>query len=429
MSSPRRMVAPAAEWVSELRCSRCGAPLDATPDSPLTICRYCGYPNPVVGNTDPGNIYIVASELDEHSVRRAFYEKYVYRDPDLSLVRHSIEVVHIEGYYYPLWVAHVRGKATVTLMRTARIEEETREKKIVFIDRYEYMDGRMHTGVPGLDALFEHFLATKPGARRLASLSVEEWRREGIVLLGPDTSEEYAENGIKERIVHRVVKEAGYSVGDVDVEIKLVDRPFLVLLPVWIVYYRYRGTIYYAVIAGWSGERVHGVEPNTLPRMLFNGLAMIAYSLLIGLYAATMYFIPIIAFIPAMLYAGSFYLVLVSLLSIVLFNRFIAGIPVEATVTAFTISLSIGLRIMQILSFLASIGIISASTASLLAIALITGVPIVLSYMVPMLVAVTVIIYSGGILFLLLLKMIITGRRVFTETRVETRREKRRRRS
>ena len=67
--------------------------------------------------------------------------------------------------------------------------------------------------------------------------------------------------------VRKSYEEKG-TIDGFNVSSKVVEDPFLLLVPLWYMYYQYRDSIYYMVFSGWDGRLLVKTEPVTSTRRI-----------------------------------------------------------------------------------------------------------------------------------------------------------------
>ncbi len=291
-------------------CKRCGASLNPSPDTIIAICPYCGYPNPVVGLTSLRDIYIVPSKYDEHSIRHTLFEKLsekrIYRR-----IRRRLGIRRIIGRYVPLWVTRVRYRAT---LKVAYVGLEHREEvKEVEDELFTFVRGRRHIVYPGIEELFNHYKRTRPRAYPLYRIDIKMWKKEGIELLNIDVDKGNIDNIIRQKIIAALVRSVGKGrvITDMSYDLEYIGEPIVILLPLWLVYYTFRGSIYYFIVAGWDGEIIGGIRPSFLLDKLVSSAKIVLFAQLVALYLALAIVIPF--FIMALIKGIEVYLAIIVL--------------------------------------------------------------------------------------------------------------------
>ncbi len=415
------------EWIEVFQCSRCGASLNPSIDSVVAICPYCGYPNPVIGTVETKDIFIVPSKIDVRGARKYFYE-YVRRDRDLRMISKKIEIAGINGYYIPLWVVRASYKGVVRAKSISRFKPQATVSKNIYGEAIAYTLARRHVTVPFLDEAFKRYLATKPKAYRLDRLSIKEWMEEGIELFITDTDKSAIYPLIKRRIVRSVINSLGkgYEVISADVDIEYIGEPILLLLPIWIIYYRVYGTIYYAVLTGWDGYRVGGIEPNTVLHVALNTLLMIGLAIVTSLYTALIYVMPyylIEYMVGYEIYVGLAVISLIIFFGLYKFLALLASLGILQRLGQATFSIPRSLLVPRGRDEegapIIPPPIVIGGSASLYG--AFVSFTIMVARLAPLILPIILFIASGGLFIVLLEKIYSVGERIFSPVRAERR--------
>jgi len=276
--------------VTSYKCGRCGALLEASPDTLLTICRYCGYPNPVIGNIKRESIYIVPSRFDEDTIVKHVETRYRER------------VVNVEGYYIPIWVydASIVGEIEYRSIYSRKYSEESGDKaseKYSFETRYSlHISGCRDRDFPGLNEVYQHYLVTKPSTTKLMDLEQGDWHRKGLKILSPSVDPIVLERLSEERITLDVLKDLDRyllkKVSKLDVDIAGVSEPTLLYLPVWVVVCRRKGRVRQMILSGWDGELVYEWRHMGLPDLLKDTLKYVGIMAVITMFLLNSFLIP-----------------------------------------------------------------------------------------------------------------------------------------
>ncbi len=287
-----------SKWVIAFKCKKCGAFLDPSIDDLVYICPYCGYPNPVIGRINTEHIYIVPSKYDLDSIRHDFINA-LKKIRSLKKIVHRLHIRRILGYYLPLWFIDVEYYGRITFIKYSLrgrqiVEKDVSDKLSTYIVGHQFFTEK------GVDQLFNHYLKTKPSTYRLSEKNISEWFREGMRILSIDVDREHLYALLKHPIVSRVVKKRyvkpGYEVKYIDVDIDIVSEPYIVYLPVWIIYFEYNRASYYAVVSGWDGEIIYYTRPTTTIDIVVDSAKIFAMVFLIVSYIFLIYTMPYIVF-------------------------------------------------------------------------------------------------------------------------------------
>ncbi len=272
------------------KCERCNAPLGVSPETIVAICQYCGYPNHISGNLNTENLYIVPS-LSKNDIYKAFMDR-VERDFDLRRIKNDIQVVDIEGFYVPYWSGSVRVKGEIEYMvkemecHTYTDSEGEEHEECHEVERYyhDFIDEILSLMGParrqvesfGVDDVLKYY--RKKGtakSKKLIDMDEDEWQKIKLEILNTEFDEKQARLMMKEDAVDIIRERYNAKADRIDYFKCDADEPTnvrLILLPMWIVYYKYGNAIYRVVFAGWDGKDVAATEPMTaLRRMQYIG--------------------------------------------------------------------------------------------------------------------------------------------------------------
>ncbi|RLE68808.1 MAG: hypothetical protein DRJ43_04925, partial [Thermoprotei archaeon] len=115
------------------RCARCGAPLPVTPETIVSICEYCGYPNPIQGVVSEDDVYVLPA-ISQDSALREFW-RIVKSDFDLKRLAREIDVFNVRGVYVPVWLGEVRVRGRISYYR--RKVEDNKVKYVFYVDEID----------------------------------------------------------------------------------------------------------------------------------------------------------------------------------------------------------------------------------------------------------------------------------------------------
>ncbi len=283
--------------VQAFRCSRCGAPLDVTPETIIAVCRYCGYPNVLVDNLPEEEITSirVVPSLPEKEILEKAMER-TRRDPDLKGIADQIRWRKPYGIYMPFYTItasldleywmKLRVRYVENVRRGNRWETRTYSRTIDVSGKVSLHDEKIpilaRKGVHGFSvkAMGLHYINKNPDTVPLAGL---DWKKYGLNTLSAEFSRSDAEdialeiglNRLKARAYEEAVSRARGWRGRVvnvkvlarryNLDIKKLEVEPLTLVPYWRLTYEYRGGIYRYYVSGWDGEVVIAEEP-VLPK-------------------------------------------------------------------------------------------------------------------------------------------------------------------
>ena len=273
------------DWIEAFKCSRCGAPLDVSPDTLLVVCKYCGYPNPVIGNIRVGLVYVVPSRFDEDSIVKHVKKR----------IRGAL-ITSVKGYYVPYWFFNTSYTGNVEYVPLLSIKGVKTRKKAVKDVRLNYVFGRRHVDFPGIHELAEHYMRTNPETRRLDELEISSWARKGMEMLNVDMDYNIVELLTQSSVVTSILKrEKLFSMKRIvklEVNTEMIGQPRLVFLPMWIIKYRVGGSVNTVVVSGWDGEIVYGEYTISYRDILLDTLKLIGVAIAIVLYMVISFLIP-----------------------------------------------------------------------------------------------------------------------------------------
>ena len=283
--------------VAAFRCQRCGAPLEATPESIVVVCPYCGFPN----WTAQAYAHPIVMVEAERARGEEYFRRYLETDPDMRGIAGRVELRSLELIYVPFYyvdaeaqgsyygsavvtltkveVVH-RGQRTETRVRTDRVRVTVsgsyRHQHLIDVVARRSVDSRI------ADVLSDHYLATRPPTRPVAEV---DWGRvKGQVLAAElpaqdaaslardeacDASRAMVEERMRDEAVSRALAmRPGWSVAGVSWLVKRIPcraRALSVspitLLPYFEYRYAYRGATYTLALAGWDGGKLLAEEP------------------------------------------------------------------------------------------------------------------------------------------------------------------------
>lgn len=288
--------------IQALKCRRCGAPLDASPEDIILVCPYCGFPNSFDEIFGESSTFFVKS-LPEKEIVRRFWER-MRKDRDFTGARDKISIVKVEGFHIPLWFGRVKARGYVRYEVYERRGNERRKvvrhrefsealivcvsgRKSVYDVVLEELTRKMEKGYISLKDL-KQTLASKIEIKPLKELDVEEW--EGLKLdflnteFGRKRAEEIlldrASDKAKELYVPEENELLGFSFSGE------VEDFALVFYPVWRIYYDFEGGTYFVAYDGFSGREIVALEPMRIWRKV-GYLVMAALGVVIsGFFAA-----------------------------------------------------------------------------------------------------------------------------------------------
>ncbi len=274
-------------------CKQCGAPLDVSPETIVAVCSYCGYPNWIREDLK-GDIFVVKA-LAERDILKTV-KKRIEVDKDLKNIKSMIEVGRPFQIYVPYYFVQARAQARYHGIVNVYVRKcsgsgknrrcwTTTYRVPVSGDYGPYeavypIVGRRGVRSFSLNVLGRYYLKkhVKPvriedvrwersSARRILSVEFPVKTAFDIALDSHlDTLRRLVENQMK-REAESSVRWRGTVVGSRIVtkhiephNIKLRSSP-IILLPLYIVPYRFRSGIYRFFVSGWDGVTIVAEEP------------------------------------------------------------------------------------------------------------------------------------------------------------------------
>ncbi|MCE4625337.1 MAG: hypothetical protein F7C35_05680 [Desulfurococcales archaeon] len=307
-----------------IRCQRCGAPLDVTPETIVAVCKYCGFPN----WTAQAYVYPIVIVPAKSREAARFFEKYIHEDPDMKGLADKVTLKRIETVYVPVYFATVAvesryyGKANVTLTKVevytdskGRVHTRTKTR-VVRVDVRGTYNGvedidiiaRRSVDETELRPLLVHYRKTVfAGGKEGVPISQVNWEEvKGEVLaaeVAPQAAQTYARDqacdityGKVKEIMENKAKEKAAAMNPgwiptmvswdvLRIPCKAENRWLspITLVPYIEAIYSYEGKLYRTVFAGWDGRRVYGEEPMlALQRAVYFGGALFSSGVLGG---------------------------------------------------------------------------------------------------------------------------------------------------
>lgn len=265
-----------SDEVASLVCNVCGAELKATPETLVKVCDYCGALNIVSGVLEREDISVVPS-VGEEVVLRKFWER-VRGDSDLRGIADKLKVVSVEGRFIPFWLSRckVRGEVIYTVKEYSGNKVRVVRKKARFLKSINVkIVGRRQVAHVGLDELASRYLATRPKASPLSKLDEDWWRGNRLKILSMEFDRLEAEKIIMEDSIDHVRgiwERRADRIEFFAADVVEMEKPKLILLPLWEIIYEFRGSLYFAYHEGWSGRPILFAEPMiTRRRMMYLG--------------------------------------------------------------------------------------------------------------------------------------------------------------
>lgn len=253
-------------------CKKCNAPINVTPESIVTVCPYCGYPNIISGIISPEDVYIIPSHNKAKIIDR--FNMLIRTDFDLRKLAPYIQVYDIRAFYAPVWMGDIRVNGMVSYYKIVRENKTTRRKYYTSnVDRTltVFLPARRQPMKFGIDEAINRFKSTSPNIVRLVDIDRYQWENMKLEILNTEFDKSEAYRRIKEESLDIVREEYKRRSDGIDAFLCKSGEPTnlkLVLLPIWWIYYKYKDSIYYIVFSGWDLYPIIRTEPVTTFRRL-----------------------------------------------------------------------------------------------------------------------------------------------------------------
>ncbi|MCF8884351.1 MAG: hypothetical protein L4877_00965 [Aigarchaeota archaeon] len=283
-----------SEEVIRFKCEVCGSSLNVSPEDIVSICKYCGGLNSVSRVISRDDIYVVPS-VDEGKIIEEFWRR-VRGDIDLRKIAEKIRIKSIQGWYIPYWISRVEVEGVVIYTK-----KEHNGKHVKIIKKKEkfsraldmHVVGRRQMKNVGVGELINAYFKHKAETVGIRDLDEGWWRSNKLNFLNIEFDRDEAAIMIREDAVDFIRKKWEDMADEIKffkAEILNMEKPKLVLLPLWEVIYEYRGSLYFAYHEGWSGSSLIFAEPMTVGRRFLYLAGMISSvvgGMLIGIIFST----------------------------------------------------------------------------------------------------------------------------------------------
>ncbi|MGC8832185.1 MAG: hypothetical protein ACP5PQ_06365 [Thermoproteota archaeon] len=288
------------------KCSNCGAPLNYTPETIACVCEYCGTVNWF--STGRLEIFVLPTRSKDEVVN-AFWSR-MRRDPDMSRVYGDIELIEVQGFYVPVLVGDVSavgewsGFQRVTEKRGKSYVTRTVTKKGSFNNSMRLaFQARREAAEYGLEELVEQAKSAKDPQ----PLAAMDWKRVGLQVLNAELLPEEAEDELKD-MVEDELRDRIRSSNGLDGFYYYscqprVDSLWILLAPMWILVYKYKGGMYRACVSGYNLQFLRVSEPVFLGQRMLYVIGSIL-TVVLGAFALTLLtsfenWFPVVVFILA----------------------------------------------------------------------------------------------------------------------------------
>ena len=294
----------------------------------MSICEYCGYPNPIQGVVSEDDVYVLPA-ISQDSALREFW-RIVKSDFDLRRLAREIDVFNVRGVYVPVWLGEVRVRGRISYYR--RKVEDDKVKYVFYVDEIDdvmivpLVARRQVAAIGVSEALNSLSKDVVERSVKLKDVPVGEWETIRLEVLNTEFDKRAASLRIREDAIDVLREKYRRKADGIDAMVVEASEPRglkLLLLPIWQVYYRYRGSIYQVFLAGWSGHVLVKTEPVTPFRR-----ALYVAGTLISILASSLIGAFVLASKEVKL-GHVLFLILPLTISYYLSSRIVAGVRVE----------------------------------------------------------------------------------------------------
>ncbi len=263
----------------EFKCGRCSAPLTYTPESIFSVCDYCGYVNWF--NEEAKVKILVAPSKPREDIINGFWSR-MRMDKDMSKYVSMISIEDVYGVYVPLYISTVNVDVEwigyrVEARRSGRnvtTSKVTRRGRFNTDIRHVY-HARRHVEEFGLDELCER----AKGFNDYVALDSLRWDDVKLQVLNVEYSINEVLNIIRDDVEDHVRDDVkmrerlhGFYYYSCKTDVRDVK---LVLAPLWIITYRFRGGVFKVAVSGFDVSILKASEPVFLHQRLIYIIASI----------------------------------------------------------------------------------------------------------------------------------------------------------
>lgn len=249
-----------------VKCKRCGAPIDYTPDSIFVVCSYCGYANWFVDESKV-QIFVVPSKPRD-KILEAFWNR-MKKDSDMGKIVQELEVVDTYGIYVPIFLSNVEVSSMWSGVEV-RVVSSGKRTRVERIQREGKFSDKLLLSIParrtveefGLDELISKVSSLPPSYVKLEELN---WEGVKLQVLNAEISQLEAVNQVKDKAedITRQKIRANNNLSELNFyscNTNIVDMNLL-LVPMWIITYKYKNGIYNTAISGYDLAILKTTEP------------------------------------------------------------------------------------------------------------------------------------------------------------------------
>ncbi|RLE62483.1 MAG: hypothetical protein DRJ38_09560 [Thermoprotei archaeon] len=249
------------------RCPVCGASIELTPETVIYVCPYCGWAGDVSGKSR--RILVWPSFDYEHilsSLRKVVRRRIRVSEAVLKYI--PLWIVDVDAYvYYEGYYKVKRKKGYVTRYGRGEFKEKLLYPVIARLNAEIFADEELKENtvkswnkLPPLDLDVE---LGKKIAKQVLAPEIEEG--EALKVARDETENLYIERALRELGGRMAIdKKLTEFIADIK-----TSNPRLVLAPLWIITYSWRGSIYTAAVSGIDGKALRAELPLTLGKRLF----------------------------------------------------------------------------------------------------------------------------------------------------------------
>jgi len=276
-----------SEEIVEYRCNICGSILKISPENIISICEYCGGLNLVSEVINIEDIYIAPSVTVE-KILGEFWSR-VKRDIDLRKLADKVRIDSIHGWYIPFWISKmiIDGEVVYT-------KKQYRDKKVEVVRRREKFSEEVNMDVIGrrqvksiaLRELIKAYFKQNIALVEIEKLDEAWWRSNKLSILNIEFDKKESELALREEAIDYVRRRWENIADEIEffkAEVKKMEKPKLVLLPLWEIVYEYSGSLYTVYHEGWAGRPLIFFEPVTMGRRILYVAGMFT-SIILGVF-------------------------------------------------------------------------------------------------------------------------------------------------
>jgi len=272
----KRMV---EEGVEVFKCPNCGAPIEVTPDSLVIRCRYCGY----IEYRDPGFEVLTFPSIGREKIEEIFWRR-MREDADMRKFVGELSIDSILELYVPYYVVPydaqyffvgertevrtsemvsitIGGSGSQTVPTT--VTKRVKVKDSGSLSSVEAILARRHVEELGVKELTTQ--VTQLDLSSAVPAKEYDWRRESTAVMGFDIEPREVPLLTKDVVAEKIKRwvKRKYRLEKIDVIVCRVNvKDFkAVLVPLYIVTYRFRNALYSIAFSGVDGRQLVALEP------------------------------------------------------------------------------------------------------------------------------------------------------------------------